>query len=667
MRRKKALKALAVVLMLLILAGGVGFGIWYGRQETVPGGSASGTAAEDVPVVVPAAAEADQIRIELKQDGSQVSGKGALVQGNQVRITEGGTYRLSGSLSEGQVYVETGSQDQVVLILDNVEISNATEAAIHIENADRTYIVLEDGTENFLKSGQTVTIQTESGQTAQDASGGALYSRDDLTITGGGALTVYGYINNGIHTTNDLVIQDGLITVEAVNHGVKGKDSVTISGGEFHILAGSDGIQSDDTSEAEHGVILITGGTFEIESGHDAIQAETVLEVRDGDFTVRTGGGSADVVFPADNGWGRPGSSWDMQEESEESCKGLKSGIQLTISGGSFTIDSRDDAFHTNGSLLVGGGSFTVSTGDDGFHADEELTWEQGEAEILSSYEGLEAVTVLIAGGNLNIRAADDGINANGGQAGFGRGMFFANEEDLPLLHFTGGNVVVNADGDGIDSNGSIVVDDGWILINGPVYSGNAAIDSGRESGGSCLVNGGTVLALGSAGMAESFDEESGQYSFRYDFPSDFQPGDVISIADSAGNQLFCQEAVKAASSVIFSSPDLKEGETYLLTAGELSDQILLAGKSTVSGSGSGSGWGRQFPGRGQPGTGEDGQTGLPGRGKGGRFQPPDAGQEGQNQPPEPGQEGSLQPPEPGQEGQNQPPEPPGQEADTDE
>ncbi len=702
MKKEYVVKAGIIVLLLAVLAGGVAYGIKFGGGTVPASGAGVSREMEQGDDAVPEVSEEEMTQINLKQDESTVSGDGARVDGNRILISKSGAYHLTGTLTDGQIYVETPkNQGDVVLDLDGVEITNLTDAAIYIENADHTYVLLEDGTVNRLQSGQEVEILTGASEAAalgatagspdggkasgqsgdgasdenmpegtlpelpdgsmpegtppelsdgsmpvggdfgrnpqgrqpggrnpggfpqgdpgmngmgdapdgngtadssssveissaaesaaagtetDDARGAAFYARDDLTIGGNGSLEVYGYLNNGIQSSNDLTIQGGKFTVEAVNHGIKGKDSLTVLDGDLVVRAGGDGLKSDDATGEGYGTILIVGGGFHIESGGDGIQAETVLEVRGGSFSVLTGGGSEGVEFPADNGWGMHGAQWDLQAESEESAKGLKSGTSLVLSGGDFDVNSRDDAFHTNGNLEITGGSYTVATGDDGFHADIALTVEDGTLLISRSYEGLEAVTLMIAGGDLDITAADDGINANGGQQGFGWDIMRGTDDDLPRLHITGGNIVVYADGDGIDSNGDLIIEGGNLVVNGPTQSANGALDSGLEMGGACLVNGGTILALGNAGMAENFSRDSAQCSFQYS-GSSFGAGTELVITDAQGTELCRHTTVKSGSSVVFSSPDLQDGQTYTLRIGEESVEITLQGKSTSQGS----------------------------------------------------------------------------------
>lgn len=223
--------------------------------------------------------------ITLAQDNIQVQGSGAVVSGNTVTILVGGTYGLRGLLTEGQLIVDARGKDTVKLLLSGAEIRNSTGAALRVSNAGSTILQLEAGTENRFQSGQEVDVTTAPKD--DSATGGAIYARDDLKIQGSGTLTVGGYINNGIHTTNALAIAGGDIYIEALNDGLKGKDSVTVRDGNITITAGSDGIQANDTTGEGYGTITIAGGSIQIVSQGDGIQAETALSIEGGRFPLR--------------------------------------------------------------------------------------------------------------------------------------------------------------------------------------------------------------------------------------------------------------------------------------------------------------------------------------------------------------------------------------------
>lgn len=571
--------------------------------------------------------------ITLSPDGSTSTDASVRIDGQTVTITQAGTYQIAGTLGDGALIVESGENAKITLVLGGVSIKNTTGAAIQIGTADDVTIELAEGTTNVLQSGEEVDIAaaTES----EEASGGALQSKVDLKIKGKGSLTVLGYLNNGIHCTKDLKIKNGNISVTALGHGIKGKNSVTVSGGTVTVTSGKDGITSDETENEEKGFVTIEDGEIIITSVGDGVSAETTLTVTDGVISIISGSGSANAQQKTDNmrDW------WDFDnsasDDNSASCKGLKAGKAMMISGGSITIDAQDDALHTNGDMTISGGECILSTGDDGAHAALSLTVLDGKITVLTSYEGLEANQITLAGGDLDITATDDGINANGGSNGFsggfgggfggGRGgmggSFGGRRNDTnnqsgdmtppdnnnmtlpdnsnmqtpsddttdkqPVLLITGGKITVNADGDGLDSNGNLRVEGGDITVNGPSNGGNGALDIGTENGGAGVIAGGTLIALGASSMAENFGSTSTQCAFLVTMNS-FGAGETITITDSQGTVLYTGVTVKSANSVVFSSADLVVGETYTVTIGSSSATVTQS--STVVGNSNGFG-----------------------------------------------------------------------------
>lgn len=580
--------------------------------------------------------------ITLSPDGSTSTDASVRIDGQNVTITQAGTYQIAGTLGDGALIVESAENAKITLVLGGVSIKNSTGAAIQIATADDVTIELSEGTTNVLQSGEEVDIATAT--EGEEASGGALQSKVDLKIKGKGSLTVLGYLNNGIHCTKDLKIKNGNISVTALGHGIKGKNSVTVSGGTVTVTSGKDGITSDETENEEKGFVTIEDGEIIITSAGDGVSAETTLTVTGGVISIISGGGSANAQQKTDNmhDW------WDFDnsasDDNSASCKGLKAGKAMMISGGSITIDAQDDALHTDGDMTISGGECILSTGDDGAHAALSLTVLDGKITVLTSYEGLEANQITLAGGELDITASDDGINANGGSDGFSGGFgggFGGRRSDMnsqsgdmtppdnsnmqtppdgnapsgnpptmpgqdaadstttddttdkqPVLLITGGKITVNADGDGLDSNGDLRVEGGDITINGPSNGGNGALDIGTENGGAGVIAGGTLIALGTSSMTENFGSTSTQCAFLVTMNS-FGAGETITITDSQGNVLYTGVTVKSANSVVFSSPDLVVGETYTVTIGSTSATVTQSSTVVGNSNGFGGGFGR--------------------------------------------------------------------------
>lgn len=485
------------------------------------------------------------VQITLANNTATISGSGASVRGSTVTISAGGTYTLSGTLTDGQIVVDTTSNTKVTLILNGVDISCSTSAPIYIPQADETTITLAAGTVNTLRDGQSYTFAA--GTDEPDA---ALFAKDDLRINGTGTLNITANYSNGIGSKDDLVIENGTFTVTAANHGIRGRDSVTIQGGRFTIQAGNDGIQSNNDEAADKGWISIGGGTFNITACHDGIQTERTLTVSGGTFNLTCGGGYT----------GRAASA-------EDSYKGFKAGTDLTISGGTITVNSLDDAVHANQNVTVSGGRLELATGDDGIHADNTLTISGGDINISTSFEGIEASIINISSGTVRLSSSDDGINIAGGNDGnngqFGQDRFSSNENWY--LDMSGGYVVVNATGDGLDSNGNAFMSGGTLIINGSTSDWNAAIDYDR---GRFEISGGVLVAAGSSGMAQAPSSGSSQASLMVYFDSTQSAGTAVNIKASDGTDILSFVPQKQYTTIVISAPELSSGQSYSVYSG---------------------------------------------------------------------------------------------------
>ena len=494
--------------------------------------------------------------IELIDNSSIAHSSGVQISENYIRISSPGIYRLKGSLTEGQISVDC--KGNVALILDDVNVTNSSDAAISVTDAEHLLIYLPDGSQSNISSGkQREIISSNANKDIDYASGAAIYSKDNLSIAGSGKLSVSGYINNGIATTDHLIIISGDIDISAVNNGLKGNDLVSITGGNISILSGGDGIQSDRDLSISGGKLDITAGdtsTVSLEEsdnhrGPGFMDGNGKMPQQfqhfDGESPVDFTGSDAGFRRPSDNKLRNPmldNRKDDSQSNnaSSTSTKGIKSGGNLTITDGTITIKSADDGIHTDGTLIVSG----------------------GDINIIKSKEGMEGNQINIDSGNISITASDDGMNASGG--------------NLPVLRISGGTIYVNANGDGLDSNGDLVIEGGSTVVDGPSNNGNGALDSGSENGGTIVCNAGTILAIGASGMAETFNSNSAQYSFIKNFSEMFTKETQISIYDENEKIIFEHISAKSFNSVVFSSPDLIPGHTYTISVGDKTETVTI-------------------------------------------------------------------------------------------
>lgn len=540
--------------------------------------------------------------ITLNKSTASCSDSSVTVADGSVTITKAGTYRLSGTFT-GQIIVNAGDSDKVQLVLDNASITKEGSAALYIINADKVFVTTVKGTENTLSS--TGEFASSDDETNID---GAIFSKSDITFNGSGTLNVKCESKHGIVTKDDLKITGGTYNITSASQGLSGKDSVRIAGGNITVTSGTDGIHSENTDDTEKGYVYISGGTLNITSGKDCIDASGTVDIKDGAFTFKAGGGSSEKTTG----------------DSTESYKGIKADGTLTISGGTFDIDTLDDAIHSNSDVTVSGGTLDISTGDDGIHSDNNTVVSGGEINIAKCYEGLEGQTVTVSGGKVTLTASDDGINAAGGDnqgvgGGFGPDSFSADSD--AKITITGGEIHVNASGDGLDSNGDIEISGGTVYVYGPTNDGNGSLDYENNA----VITGGTVIMAGSSGMAMNFGSQSTQGSILAS-TGNASAGTAVKLTDSSGNVIAEFTPTVSFRTVVISTPDITSDGTYTLTVGDSTQEITMSGY--IYGSGMGGGFGGMG---GQPG----GNGGFGGFGGGNRPGGNDQGGFGGGNPPD--------------------------------
>ena len=356
--------------------------------------------------------ESECTKIELTQTSANINGSGAAVENNKVTITEAGTYVLSGTLTDGCIDVNVSGKGTVRLILNGVNITSGTTTPFIVEDAKKVVVTLADGTTN------TFTDSTRVAADDEDYSA-AVYSKADLTFNGNGTLNINTGYRNGIKSTDDLKIVSGTYNITSNEDGIVGKDFLAVKTGTFNITSGQDGMKSTYDKDDTKGNIIIDDGTFNITASTDGIQSEHILRINGGEFNIKTGNGyqaSTKSSNPQPGNMG--GNTATMtQTQDEDSMKGLKAGTIIKVTGGTYIIDSQDDAVHTNGNMYIDNGKFTINTGNDAFHADTQLVINGGTIDIQNSYEGIESSEIIINGGDINVTASDDGINASGGSS----------------------------------------------------------------------------------------------------------------------------------------------------------------------------------------------------------------------------------------------------------
>lgn len=432
---------------------------------------------------------------------------GVTVSDGVITITKAGNYKLTGTY-EGQIKVEATSGDMVRLILNNATITNSTGAAINVVEADEVVIYTASGTTNTVSDGSSYS------DTASGSPDAAIYSKSDLTLAGEGTLKVEGKYEEGIHTTDGLVIASGTLEANVANTGIKGKDYVDILDGTVTVTASQDGIKATNDTDGNRGWVRLSGGTVNISAGDDGFKAERVLEIS---------GGTLNIT---------------------QSNEGIEAQY-INILDGTVNVTSSDDGINASYS--------TTSTSTESTTATSTKQSAQGGQN--SAPQAPSGSTGQAPAGGGQAPSGTMGQPPAGG--GMGGGTF---EVVDATINIAGGTVTVNANGDGIDSNGTATLSGGTLIVNGPFTGGNASLDTNSD----LLLNGATVTAGNSGDMFEAPSTNSTSGYVKISNVSNLSAGTTVQVADSSGNVVANYKVTNSNTALILvSSSKITKGQSY--------------------------------------------------------------------------------------------------------
>ncbi len=531
--------------------------------------------------------ENNSVEIKLSQSTAKASDASVKISGTTITITKDATHIISGTLDDGMIIVDAPESAKLQIVLDNVSIAKKSSAPLYIKQADKVFITLVG--ENTLSNTVSFTAIDENNID------GAVFSKQDLTFNGEGSLTVSSSGGHGIVGKDDLVFASGSYNIVSASHGIQANDSVNIKESNITIDCGKDGIHSENTDDSEKGYVYISSGNIKIESEGDGISSSSYIQIADGTIEILAGGGYKNGTKEHSDNFGqfggggnrpggRPGSTGSTDRNTEQlsatavsdsdsssSMKGIKSESSMLISGGTFKIDSADDALHSNLSLTINGGSFEIASGDDALHAEDTLSVTEGKINITNSYEGLEALHISLSGGEIKLIASDDGLNAAGGTDNSGAGgrdnMFGGrpggqSSNSNGSIVISGGNLYINASGDGIDANGTLEISGGFTTVVGPTQGDTATLDYDKTA----IISGGTFIGTGASTMAQSFSSsKQGVIALSVGNQS---AGTKIILKDKNDKELISYSPELSYQIIILSTPEMKSGEDYKVTVG---------------------------------------------------------------------------------------------------
>ena len=583
------------------------------------------------------------------------------IEGTDVSITAAGTYVFSGDCDDGSITVKKGVTG-VTLVLNGLTLTNADSAAITLNKTAEAALIAAAGSENTVadtagandenaavkvKSGASLSLSGTGTLTACGNVKNGIKGASDAVITVDELTLNIEAADDGLSCDDELTIKGGRVNITAGGDAVKASPD-------------TDDTENPDTTSL--GSVTISGGTITLEAAEDGIQADGDLTISGGTFAVTANGGHTTAISDEDASCKglKAGKTLTVSGGTftVDSADDALHANDVTVSGGTLTLASGDDAVHADNDLVVGvQGSSSTSNPKISITASYEglegttVSVYSGDIDVVASDDGVNAANselgehsdkfaINIAGGDLYIDAGSDGLDSN---------------NDISI---TGGRVeVYGADAmmdAAIDYDGTFTLSGGTLFGAGmePGAGTQAYIAVGETSpsggkGGHGGMGGG---ANGGQGMTPPNDaggtagttngnpptppanadgsttppggDQNGQQSgVRPEKPSNeggqqggkptnresalgIKKGSVITVQDADGRTLYTATALGSMSSVIFSSSDIKEGETYTVLVDGASVGTATA-KLGTSSSSSGS-LGPDQNG-GQPGSGQQG------------------------------------------------------------
>ena len=596
----------------------------------------SGITKEDTNVTHADDAENYRVSITGNFTVTSDTSDGVTQSGSVYTITKAGEYTVAGLLSEGQLIVDADDEDEVTIVLNGTSITCSSGSPIYVKNASEVKIKSEENSFNEVIDNRTEATEDSSDDAGNAAiyatcdlklvGKGALVvtgnynngiqSKDDLSIKN--VIVNVTAVNNAVIGNDAVDIESGnIIAISAKGDGIKTSNSsisnkgnqkgiVTITGGNIDVYAACDGI------DAAYGVDISGDGNLNIYTDTYSEYSEEVTSSGSSSGTSTSRNSSAnktasantvsyvaasDTIANAPGGFGgnkaggdRLGMPGDFNESGNSSgqsysTKGIKAESEINISGFTINISSTDDGIHANsdsgvletgedgkGTIVINGGSITISSGDDGMHADKQLDVNDGYINIVTSYEGLEAITINLNGGKIYVYATDDGINACTGDG-----------KTSPIVNVTAGYIDIttaSGDTDGIDSNGNYVQTGGFVLVKGGSSSGN--VSGSIDVDGTVTITGGTCVALG--GICETPVNSVNAYVLNsVSFSSE-----RYSLKDSSGKEVISFTVDSTFSNGWICSDTLVTGTSYTLYQGSdsIADWTQESGTMGASGTG---------------------------------------------------------------------------------
>ena len=324
---------------------------------------------------------ATTVRINFDGETATVTGNPsnviATVNGAHVIITSAAKrvrYIVSGTTANGSLKFYSDRKFQ--LQLNGVDITNPTGAAINNQCGKSLYVVVNEGTVNTLRDGETYTMVDGEDQKA------ALFSEGQILISGKGLLNIYSVGKHCMASDDYVFVRPGsrLYLNSTSGHGIKAKDYVYIKGGVINMEIAADGakgINCDSLVNITGGrTTIINTGTTKAEVDDLGNPVSTTSSGLKADYNLSIGGGTLNIKCTGDDAKGinvaQPfkftGGELNVVVTGKQQTvapKGIKCDTDCTITGGAFySCSPSGKAIDVDGTLTVADG-YTSFTADD--------------------------------------------------------------------------------------------------------------------------------------------------------------------------------------------------------------------------------------------------------------------------------------------------------------
>lgn len=249
---------------------------------------------------------------------------------SNIKIESGGEYVLIGELN-GMIYIDT--EDAVSITLNGVTIKN-DGPCIYAKNIEKVNIYYTNN--NTLEDSVDVNEEYET-------LNAVIYCKSDLFISGDGTLKINANYEHGIKGKDNLTIESGNLTINSEKDCIHVNDDFIVNGGSMTLTS-----SSDECIQVEND-IMINDGTIICNATNDAIKANNNIEINNGTITI------------------------------EKANEGIESKNEITINNGTIKITSTDDCINASNKVEINGGFiYVVSNTNDGIDSNGSIVINDG-------------------------------------------------------------------------------------------------------------------------------------------------------------------------------------------------------------------------------------------------------------------------------------------------